>query len=183
MSDALANAFNELCAVCRPRPDQDEEIMQAGARRLWKVLTEYREEVAIQALDAWPKHSEWFPTEKELRSLLDRLKLDAATTGDTTRPDRFARPVGRTKNFFDRVSEVRGKAYANSWLRGGVTAEFSANYVFVTEPGHDRLWRDCENLIRETGVAIVIDPEVGQLIIDYMEKTGIGAYEQKRRRA
>lgn len=182
MSDALESAFNELCAVCRPRPDQDEGMMEAGARRLWKVLGEYRESEALEALDAWPKASEWFPTERELRDVLDRLKIKSRVKGKTTQPNRYDFPIGMTKQFCDRVEVARGSAYVNSWLRGGVTAEFDKNSIYVTEAGHDRLWRDCEFLIRDCCIAIIINPGVGQLIIDYMKDNDIGQYEPKRSR-
>lgn len=183
MSDALADAFNELCAVCRPRPDQDEDMMQAGARRLWKVLGEYREGVAIAALDAWPKQSEWFPTEKELRNVLDRLKIENTSATAATKAGRAHRPLGKTAYFYNRVEAAKGKAFAQSWLRGGVTCEFTHDSVYVNQVGHDRLWRDCENLILECGVAIIVDDEVARLLVDYMEREGIGQYAQKRRRA
>lgn len=181
---ALTDAFEELCSVCRPRPDQDEGMMEAGARRLWKTLGEYPERVALAGLDSWPKQSEWFPTEKELRNLLDTLKLKMGRTdGKGTGKGRSQEPVGMTFQFWQRIADVRGEAYAMSWLRPGVTAEFTTNNVYVNQVGHDRLWRDCEDLIRECGVAIVIDNDVARLLVDYMERNGIGQYEPKRRRA
>lgn len=179
---ALSDAFNEMCGVCRPRPDQDEGMMEASVRRLWKVLGEYRESEALEALDAWPKASEWFPTERELRDVLDRLKIKSRVKGKTTKPDRYDFPIGMSKVFYERVAMTRGEAYANSWLRGGVTAEFDRNSVYVTEAGHDRLWRDCDALIRESCIAVIIDPGVGQLIIDYMKDNSITPYEPKRSR-
>lgn len=179
-----ADAFNEMCAVCRPRPDQDEGMLEAAARRLWSVLGEYPEPVAIAAMNDWPRTSEWFPTEKELRGLLDTLRLKMGkTSSDGTGKGRSQHPVGMTKQFWERVADVRGEAYAMSWLRGGVTAEFTTNNVFVNQVGHDRLWRDCEELIRETGVAIVPDKDVERLLTDYIERNKIGQFEPKRRRA
>lgn len=181
---ALSDAFNEMCGVCRPRPDQDEGMMEAAARRLWRVLGEYPERVALKALDEWPRQSEWFPTEKELRDALDRLRLKfGAAKGNGTGKGRSQIPVGITKQFWERVCDVRGEAYAMSWLRPGVTAEFSTNNIYVNEVGHDRLWRDCESIIREFGVAIVIDNDVAKLLVQYMKDNNISEYEPKRRRA
>jgi len=180
----LADALTQLVAVVRPRPDMDEGGMAAASRRLYGVLHEYPEDVAVAALDQWPRESEWFPTERELRDLLDRLRIKAGSgVGKGTGKGRSQVPVGMTKQFWERVCDVKGEAYAMSWLRPGVTAEFSTNNVYVNQVGHDRLWRDFENLIRETGVAIVIDPDVARLLVDYIERNGIGNYEPKRRRA
>lgn len=184
MSDALESAFNELCAVCRPRPDQDEGMMEAGARRLWRVLGEYSEPVAIEALNDWPRNSEWFPTEKELRNVLDYVKLNNdKASGEKDTKGRSDKPFGMTKHFWEGVARIKGEAYARSWLRGGVTCMFTERYVYVNQVGHDRLWRDVSNLINEYGVAIVVDDDIAKLLVDYIERNGIGKYEPKRRRA
>lgn len=181
---ALSDAFNEMCGVCRPRRDQDEEMIEPAVRRLWKVLGEYGENVAIEALNEWPKKNEFFPTEKELRELLDyiRINSDKATGKPDTKGRRDA-PWGLTKYFYERVAKVKGEAYARSWLRGGLTCMFTERYVYVNQVGHDRLWRDLEPIIRECGVAIVVDDDIAKLLVDYIERNNIGSYEPKRRRA
>lgn len=180
----LADAFSQLVAVVRPRPDMDENGAVAASRRLFSVLNEYDEQVALAALDEWPRHSEWFPTERELRDVLGRMAMSMNRHGDAvTEKGRHHKPVGRTEYFWKRVAASKGEAYAQSWLWGGVTAEFNDRYVFVNQVGHDRLWRDCEDIIRECGVAIVVDNDVAQLLVEYMKDKGIGQYEPKRRRA
>lgn len=182
---ALVDAFKEMWAVCRPRPDQDEGTLEAAARRLWRTLGEYREGVALAALDRWPKQNDWYPTEKELRDLLDRLSLDAdreTPRGERTAKGRFSNPVGDTAYFWKRVAQVRGQRYAESWLWGGVTAEFTATNVYVNQVGHDYLMRDCGNLVAECGVNIVVDNEVALLLQKYIAENDIGAYEAPRRR-
>jgi len=149
------------------------------------VLTEYDEQVALDALDAWPRNSEWFPTEKELRDLLDYVRLTSdKASGEKDAKGRSDKPYGMTKHFWEAVARVKGEAYARSWLRGGATAMFTERYVYVNQVGHDRLWRDISNLIEEHGVAIIVDDDMTRMLVDYMEANGItGGFEQKRRRA
>ena len=185
MSTAISNALKQLVAVTRPRPDQSEGSVSAMAERFQSVFREYPESIVIGALNAWPKASEWFPTEKELRDLLDYLKLSSDRIGSNIDArGRSDRPTGMTKHFYDAVCRVKGEAYARSWLRGGATAMFTDRYVYVNQVGHDRLWRDLSNLINEHGVAIVVDDDMTRMLVDYMEANGItGGFEQKRRRA
>lgn len=181
----IGKALKQLIAVTRPRPDQSDASVSAMAERFQAVFSEYPEVIVIGALNAWPKSSEWFPTEKELRDLLDYLKLSNDKIGShMDSRGRSDRPTGMTKHFYDAVCRVKGEAYARSWLRGGATALFTDRYVYVNQVGHDRLWRDLSNLIREHGVAIVVDEDLTRVLIDYMERNGIvGGFEPKRRRA
>lgn len=181
----LADAFRQLIAVVRARPDMDASGAAAASRRLYSVLTEYDEEVALEALDSWPRNSEWFPTEKELRDLLDYVKINHDKVGGKIDArGRSDKPSGMTKHFYDAVCRVKGEAYARSWLRGGATAMFTERYVYVNQVGHDRLWRDISNLIEEHGVAIVVDDDMTRMLVDYMAANGItGGFGQKRRRA
>lgn len=180
----LAEALSQLIAVTRPRPDQSAAAISAMAERFAAVFREYPEAIVLGALNAWPKHSEWFPTEKELRDLLDYLKISSDKVGNTIDTQgRSDKPSGMTKHFYEAAARIKGEAYARSWLRGGVTCMFTDRYVYVNQVGHDRLWRDLSNLIRECGVAIVVDDEIAGLLQDYIERNGIGGYETKRRRA
>lgn len=184
MSTAIGNALKQLIAVTRPRPDQSEGSVMAMAERFQAVFSEYPEAIVIGALNAWPKSSEWFPTEKELRDLLDYLKISSDKIGSTIDAQgRSDKPSGMTKYFCERVAKFRGEPYVRSWLRGGVTCMFTDRYVYVNQVGHDRLWRDVAGLIRECGVAIVVDDDIAKLLVEYMERNGIGPYEPKRRRA
>jgi hypothetical protein len=184
MSQQIGKALKQLIAVTRPRPDQSEGSVAAMAERFLAVFSEYPEPIVLGALNAWPKHSEWFPTEKELRELLDYLRLNDEKAGASidTR-GRSDKPSGMTKHFYEAVARIKGEAYARSWLRGGVTAMFTDRYVYVNHVGHDRLWRDLSHLIRECGVAIIEDDSIATLLVDYIERNGIGNYEPKRRRA
>lgn len=185
MSQAIGKALKQLIAVTRPRPDQSEGSVAAMGERFQTVFSEYSEPVVLEALNEWPKSSEWFPTEKELRALLDYVKLNSKkAAGTKDAKGRSDKPYGMTEYFWERVSKVKGFAYANSWLRGGATAMFTDRYVYVNQVGHDRIWRDCEALIRESGVAIVVDEDMTQVLLDYMERKGITpGFEPKRRRA
>lgn len=184
MSQQIGKALKQLIAVTRPRPDQSEGSVAAMAERFLAVFSEYPEPIVLGALNAWPKSSEWFPTEKELRELLDYLKISSDKIGSSIDAQgRSDKPSGMTKHFYEAVARIKGEAYARSWLRGGITAMFTDRYVFVNQVGHDRLWRDLSNLIRECGVAVVVDDDIAKLLVDYMERNGIGGYEPKRRRA
>lgn len=184
MTQNLGKALKQLIAVTRPRPDQSEGSVAAMAERFLAVFSEYPEPIVLGALNAWPKHSEWFPTEKELRDLLDYLKLSSDKIGSNIDArGRSDKPSGMTKHFYDAVCRVKGEAYARSWLRGGATAMFTDRYVYVNQVGHDRLWRDLSNLIHEHGVAIVVDDSMTRMLVDYMEANGIsGGFEPKRSR-
>lgn len=182
MSNRIAQAMKQLIAVTRPRPDQSEGGVSAMAERFSAVFSEYPEDVVIAALNEWPKASEWFPTEKELRDLLNYLRFNSASTkGERDARGRSDTPSGMTEYFWQRVAALKGEAYARSWLWGGVTAMFTGKYVFVNQVGHDRLWRDCADLIRECGVAIVVDDEIARLLVQHMAENNIGT--TKRRRA
>lgn len=184
MSQQVAKALKQLIAVTRPRPDQSEASIAAMAERFQAVFREYPESIVLGALNAWPKSSEWFPTEKELRDLLDYLRLaDDKAVGAQDARGRSDKPSGLTLRFWEAVARVKGEAYARSWLRGGVTCLFTDRYVIVNQVGHDRLWRDLSNLIREHGVAIVVDGDISRLLVDYMERNGMSGFEMKRRRA
>ena len=184
MSNQITAALKQLIAVTRPRPDQSEGSVMAMAERFQAVFRDYPDEIVLGALNAWPKHSEWFPTEKELRDLLDYLKISSDKLGSSIDArGRSDKPSGMTKHFYDAVCRVKGEAYARSWLRGGVTAMFTDRYVYVNQVGHDRLWRDLSHMIQEYGVAIVVDDDIAKLLVDYIERNNIGSYEPKRRRA
>lgn len=173
---ALTEAFKELCAVCRPRPDQDESVLMSAASRLWKVLGEYPEPIALTALDTWPRRSEWFPTEKELRGLLDEIAAEAAReaaarghAGD----GRYKQPVGNTVLFVEEVRKLRGPDYVKSWLAGGITCMFTANHVYTTNIGADRLSKDVGALAEQMGVKIIFDRACSEMLARYCDERGL----------
>lgn len=181
----LTQAFRELCGVTRARPDQSEAGIAAMAERLFKVLGEYPEPVALTALDIWPRRSEWFPTEKELRDLLEEIAANAAREAAARGKvggGRYNSPVGNTVRFVERVREIRGADYVKSWLAGGVTAQFSANHVYTTGIGYDRLTKDCHGIAEACGVLIYRDPDVSKMLADYCDRNGLKFDEPKRRR-
>lgn len=182
----LANAFKEMCAVSRVRPDLAAGSMEDAARRLWKVLGEYPEAVALTALDVWPRRSEWFPAERELRDLLEEIAAEAAheaaargSTGD----GRYKQPVGNTVGFVDEVRRIRGEDYCKSWLAGGITCLFSANHVYTTGIGFDRLSKDFGHLAHSKGVAIIEDEDCSEMLKRYCDDRGLRFEPKPRRRA
>lgn len=184
MSQKISKALKQLIAVTRPRPDQTEGGVGAMAERFAAVFSEYPEDVVVAALDEWPRGNEWFPTEKELRELLGYMRVNSErASGKRDARGRSDTPSDMTKYFCERVAAVRGEPFVRSWLRGGVTAMFSGKYIFVNQVGHDRLWRDCADIIRECGVVVQVDNEIARLLVDFIDKNNIGAWEPKRRRA
>jgi len=170
MSKKLADAFQELTQVCRPRPDQNEGNIEAGARRLFKMLSEYPEGLALEALDQWPRQSEWFPTEFELRKLCDELLAEATrkeVAGGYVGGGRYHKPDGMVFQFVERVRDARGDGYVKSWLAGGITCQFAHNKIYTTGIGHDRLNRDFGILAYDLGVAIIEDAECSKMLRDY----------------
>lgn len=182
----LSEAFAELCAVCRPRPDQDMATLEAAGRRLWKVLGEFAEPIALATVDLWPRRSEWFPTEKELRALLEEVQAeaarDAAMRGQMP-SGRYRDPVGNTAALYDHVRKARGHAYCRSWLAPGISAQFTANIVFVPQNLVHRVRDDIGALAFEHGVQIHPCAEVSRMLRDYCDTNLGGNPLPKRRRA
>lgn len=169
---SLPEAFRELCAVCRPRPDLADGGMEAAASRLFKALNEYPEHVALTALDVWPRRSEWFPTEKELRDLCEEIAsqsaLEAAARGSVG-GGLYKHPVGNTVAFVSEVRKLRGDDYAKSWLAGGITCLFTANTIRTTRIGEERLNRDFGALAQHMGIKIARDDECSKMLAAYCD--------------
>ena len=182
---ALTEAFRELCAVTRPRPDQSEDGLTAMASRLFKVLGEYPEAIAITALDQWPRQSDWFPTEKELRGLLEQLAsaaaIDAASRGQA--PDgSYLYPIGRTLAFVERAKRLYGEDYCKSWLAGGITCIFTDDKIFTAGVGCERLHHDLGAAAREAGVEIFTSAAASKMLAQHCETRGL-RFEAKKGRA
>lgn len=181
----LADAFKELCAVCRVRPDLAAGSIEDAARRMWRVLGEYPEPVAITALDVWPRRSEWFPSERELRDLLEEIASNAAREAESrgsTGSGLYKHPVGNTVAFVREVERIRGVDYCKSWLAGGITCLFTANQVRTTGVGEDRLRRDVGDLAKLMAIEILEDTDCSQMLRDYCDRNEL-KFEQKRGRS
>jgi hypothetical protein len=181
----LAEAFKELCAVCRVRPDLAAGGIEDAGRRLWRVLGEYPEAVALEALDQWPRQSDWFPTEKELRGLLDQLAsaaaIEAAQRGEA--PDgSYLYPVGRTLAFVERAKRLYGEDYCKSWLAGGITCIFTDDKIFTTGVGFERLHHDLGAAAREAGVEIFSSAAASAMLAQHCDTRGL-KFEPKKGRA
>lgn len=178
----LSDAFEELTQVCRIRPGQFEGDIAALARRVFKALGEYPEPVALAALDIWPRRSEWFPTEKELRDLLEEIQSEAereaasrGQAGDGT----YRGPVGNTALFVQKVEVERGADYVKSWLAGGINCLFTTTTIYTTSIGEERLGKDCAALIKLCGVKIRHSRECSKMLAAYCEKKSL-TFEPKR---
>lgn len=172
----LTDAFKELCGVTRVRPEQAESGVEAMTRRVFKVLGEFPEPVALTALDLWPRRSEWFPTEKELRDLLEEVSAEAereAMARGKTDGGLYRQPVGTTMQFVERVRAVRGEGYCKSWLAGGITCFFSNTRIFTTRIGVERLSRDFGALAEEMGVEIRYSEDAAAALRRYCDDRGL----------
>lgn len=182
MSDAMKNAFRELTQVCRTRPGQAEGDIAAMASRLFKVLGEYGEPVALTALDMWPRKSEWFPTEKELRDLCEDIAsqaaIDAASRGKCEEGV-YRGPVGNTVMFVDAVRDTMGEAYVRSWLSGGINCLFGNDTIYTTPTGMQRLVRDCFSLMGQCGVQVKTSLRVTAMLAEYCDGREL-EFEPKR---
>lgn len=180
----LSDAFKEMCAVCRVRPDLAAGSIEDAARRLWSVLGEYPEAVALTALDLWPRRSEWFPAERELRDLLEEIASkaaqDAAARGSIG-GGFYKQPVGNTVPFVNRVRDMRGDGYCKSWLAGGITCLFTANQIRTTGIGFDRLNKDVGPLAKEMGITILFDQECSDMLAEYCDRNSL-KHDPKPRR-
>jgi len=181
----LADAFKELCAVCRVRPDLAAGGIEAAGRRLWRVLGEYPEAIAFAALDQWPRQSEWFPAEKELRALLEELAsaaaIDAAQRGDAPE-GRYLYPIGHTAALVERAKRIYGEDYCKSWLAGGITCIFTENRIFTIAHGVDRLTHDLGAAMKEMGVEVYASVSASRMLAQHCEARGL-VFETKKGRA
>lgn len=173
MSQAIAHALAELTQVTRPRPGQDEAGIEAGVRRLIAALKEFPDDVALWALDYWPRQSEWFPTEHELRAVCDLrvsslARAEAAKGGE--RSGRFLEPSGKTAYFVHRAREVHGEPFCKSWLAGGITCSFSNDTVYTTSVGADRLRKQCWAELQEAGVNVIESKDASKMLADYCDR-------------
>ena len=178
----LTDAFEELTQVCRIRPGQFEGDIAALARRVFKALGEYPEPVALTALDMWPRQSEWFPTEKELRDLLDAIKAESereAAARGIGREGTYHSPTGASADFVDRVRRVHGGDYVKSWMAGGINCLFADKNIYVTSSAFDRLHRDCAFIAQAAGVTIVRSKQAEAMLAKYCDDREI-TFEQKR---
>lgn len=181
----LSEAFKELCAVSRVRPDLAAGSIEDAARRLWRVLGEYPEAVALKAMDQWPRRSEWFPAEKELRELLREIDGDEAykraSEGDTTEGV-YLSPIGNTHLFVERVRQICGADFVRSWLAGGVNCKFSLNTIYTTGVGADRLSAEFSDMAEQLGVTIKENEVCTRMLADYVDSRGIETEKKRGRR-
>jgi len=173
----LSEAFRQLCAVVRPRADMAAN-MEAAAARLYIVLSEYPEAVALKALDQWPRKSEWFPTEFELRGLCEEIANDnareeAQASEAYVGGGRYNRPDGMVFQFVERVRGMRGDGYCKSWLAGGITCQFGHNRIYTTGLGERKLHEDFGDLARELGVAIIAEKAMSEMLARYCDERGL----------
>lgn len=178
----LAEAFRELTQVCRVRPGAIEADIAAMARRLFRVMGEYPEAVALAAMDEWPRRSAFFPTEHEIRGLLEEIagalarRVDPGNLQDGT----YSSPVGATAEFARRVHAAHGAAYVDSWLIGGLNCLFSHDTIYTTAVGRQHLLQECGGIAGDCGVKIIQTEQMRERLREYARERGWD--EGKRRK-
>ena len=153
---ALFDLLSEVMAVTRAPRGVDAGSAEAMALRYMRILREYHEDVAVKALDDWPRKHQFFPTEPELRQALD-------AEHDLLRPHMAkppyddgmnANPIGATKAFIDEFRALHpskcaayfdGEISRYSDVRIGTRVKFVAHMVEKLAPG----------LIAKHGIRIV----------------------------
>lgn len=75
MRTDLSKALAVVISVCIRRSEMDDVQVSIWHRRMAQVLGEYRPDVALASLDAWPKseNGKFWPTENELRDLCEKI--------------------------------------------------------------------------------------------------------------
>jgi hypothetical protein len=153
---ALSDLLAEVMAVTRPPRGFDASGVEALTLRYMRILREYHEDVAVKALDEWPRKHQFFPTEPELRDALN--EAHAILRPYTKRPryddGMTENPLGATKSFIDEFRKLHPNKCA-AWFDGNITrysdcrigtrAKFIASMVEKLTPG----------LIAKHGIRIV----------------------------
>jgi hypothetical protein len=186
-SAQIREAFRNLTFGTRPRSGQTDDDIRAGANRVFAVLAEYPDGIALDALDAWPRRSEFFPTEKELRDLLDEMAAEHSRKMAAAQPAAgkgvYHTPVGRTERFVEAVRAERGAAFVKSWLAGGINCLFSDTQILTTGFGAETLRRECDALLRKHDVSVRQHERARELLDTYCQTIMADAdFAPKKRR-
>ena len=81
-------------------------------------------------------------------------------------------PIGRTKGFVERVREVYGQKFVDSWLFRA-TCDFSRFEVRTTPLGAAYLQRRCRLIARKFEILIVADKALeGRVVVRNKERRG-----------
>lgn len=176
--EALMKALQGLASNTRHRGLNSPEAMVAGAERMARMLLEFPGSIALRAINEWPKQDdgEWFPTEKGLRTLAevlmrdDSVRKERADMARKTGQGRYASPLDRTEAYVEKVRRVKGSSFVDSWLVGGVNAQFTPDTVYLTGAGFDRLTAETWFLAEEAGVQLRPCVRVSELLDEYVKR-------------
>lgn len=168
----IAKGLAVLTAVCAKPADFDDAKIVLWSERLKQVLQEVPAEIALAAIEGWPKteNGKWWPTENEMREQITRrLSLrgcilwafrDAMADAEwrqahapTSSLDGFeSEPIGATAAYceeFRALDEGRYLSYLQS-------ARFAADRIGLREAfAGDALERAAPGLLAKHGVRVV----------------------------
>jgi len=186
----LSQALGGLVAVTKRRGDMDHVDVGLWTRRLVQSLKALPAAAALAAIDAWPRQADgqWLPSEAELMALAHQLEADAVTATERRRVQAaavaeqvgadqakkrpvYSCPVGASEQFVDAVREMHGRAYAETWLAGGINCLFRNDEVITTSVGAHRLRGDCWALIDRLNIQITVSAQAVRLLEAYLERT------------
>jgi uncharacterized protein YbaA (DUF1428 family) len=167
---SISSAMAGLADVTAHPKESDAEAAIEGAKRLTRMLYEFPADVALEAINDWPKtpNGKWWPTEAELRAECEkrvdyrrRLKKQvedaqrAVQRGAHNAKGEVRRlePHGATTAFYAAVESKYGHPYAFSWLNRR-NCDFTDAKVYTTDLGCERLKAQCSYLAKAVGVTI-----------------------------
>lgn len=81
--------------------------------------------------------------------------------------------------FANRCRTVMGEPWCKSWLAGGITCMFSADTVYTTKVGAERIQRECWALLQESGVNVIAHPDASAMLAQYCDRREL-QFEPKR---
>ena len=190
----LLEAMTGLVAVTAPGPDMDMAHLGVWSQEIWRALMDYPGDVAVRALQEWRKtpRGEWWPREKPLRDLCERMmgarrQLLAAVNmqehaAKEAPKGRYSNPFGRTEIFVLWATEQYGAAWASSWLKGGINVQFTEDTIFTTSVGADELRSKCGRKAGEIGVSFVVCPRLRKTFRDYVDAQVPATPREKKKR-
>lgn len=167
----IAEAMTGLAEVTAHPKETDEDAAAEGMKRLTRMLYEYPADVALEAINEWPKTSggKWWPTEAELRAECEkrvdyRRRLQkqvrdaqAAMQRGAHRQsgqDRRLEPYGATADYVAAAERAYGAKFVASWLTRR-NCEFTADTIYTTPIGRERLSWKCAEIAKHFKVKVV----------------------------
>lgn len=167
----IAAAMAGLAEVTAHPKETDVDSAAEGMKRLTRMLYEYPADVALEAVNEWPKtpNGKWWPTESELRAecekrvdyrrRLQKQVRDAQAAMQRGahrdgKQDRRLEPYGATADYVAAAERAYGAKFVASWLTRR-NCEFTADTIYTTPIGRERLSWKCAEIGKHFKVKVV----------------------------